>query len=67
MRNKSKKYVKTLAEVVLPFKVTFPVTVEGSINGKPYKYWAGAKSLIKTFSVYQAIQHSSYGKYFKSL
>lgn len=62
---KSKKPVKELSNFVLPYKVTFPVRVEGSVNKIKFSYKANEESEIDSFSIYQAISHSSYGRYFK--
>lgn len=59
---KSQKPVKTLEEIVLPYKAIFPVTVEGSVNNRSYKYPANVEVELD-YQVFEALKHSSYGKY----
>lgn len=61
---KSKKRVKPFSEILLPYQVTFPYTVEGSVNNKPYKF---PRNTVVTLSYaeYEAILHSDYGKYLR--
>lgn len=59
---KSKKPVKTLDEIVLSYKVTFPVSVEGSVNTRSFKFQAGVEAELD-YQVFEALKHSAYGKY----
>ena len=63
---KSHKLVKQLNEIVLPYKVTFPYTVEGSVNSTYFKFLAKEESEITDFAVYENLMHSSYAKYIDS-
>lgn len=59
---KSNKPVKTLDEIVLSYKVTFPVSVEGSVNNRSFKFQAGVEAKLD-YQVFEALKHSAYGKY----
>lgn len=59
---KSTKRLKDLDEIVLPFKITFPVTVEGSINNENFLFPKGVEVTL-TYPQYENLRHSSYEKY----
>ena len=65
MALRSTKPVKSLEEVLLPYQVTFPVDVEGSVNVLSFKFRRNEPSEIKSYEIYEALAHSSYGKYFE--
>lgn len=56
------KRILELEEIVLPFKVTFPITVEGSVGNNFFRFEKGVEVEL-TFSQYEALRHSSYEKY----
>lgn len=60
---KSRRKVKELSKILLPFKVTFPVTVEGAINSDSY-YFPANKEVELTYPQYEALVNTPYGKYF---
>jgi hypothetical protein len=62
-RKRSNKPVKSLKEVLLPFEVTFPFTVEVGVNRDHWTYAANNRIRINTYAEYEAIAHSSYAKY----
>lgn len=59
---KSKKRVKTIDEIVKPFTIVFPVDIEGSVNGRQFRFLKGQKSFL-TYSEYETIMHSLYAEY----
>jgi len=59
---KSLKRIKSLDEIVSPLEVCFPVTIEGSVNNVSFKFIRGESYMID-YPTYEAIKHSSYGKY----
>lgn len=63
VRNKSTKVVKKLSELLLPFEITFPVTVEISVNRDRWVYPARQKVFLHTYAEYETIAHSSYATY----
>ena len=62
-RKKSHKPVKSLSEILLPFEITFPVTIELGVNDKHWKYPAHEKVFLHTYAEYEALSHSSYAMY----
>ena len=64
---KSNKSVKILDEILRPYPITFPVSVEGSINGKNFYFKSGVAVEIDDYSIYEALMHSSYAKYLESM
>lgn len=59
---KSLKPVKDLLEIVLPFTVTFPVTIEGSINNESFLFRPGEEVEL-TFPQYENLRATPYVKY----
>ena len=59
---KSVKAVKTLEEIVLPFTVVFPVTVEGIVNRDTFLFRKGERAVL-TFPQYEMLRHSQYEQY----
>lgn len=62
IRYRSKKRVKDLNEIVKPFEIIFPVSIEISVN-KDFLKIEKNKPVILNEAEYQTIMHSSYGKY----
>lgn len=60
--SKSKRPVIAFKDLSLLFEIEFPVTIEGSVNGKSFKFIKGEKSKLQ-YNEYEAISHSSYAKY----
>lgn len=60
----SRKRLKKLNEIVLPFRFTPKITIEGSINGKSF-YFEKGKSYEITYAEFEVIMHSSYAKQFR--
>lgn len=62
-RKKSSKPVKSLSEILLPYEISFPVTIELSVNDKHWTYRAHEKVYLHSYAEYEALAHSSYAKY----
>lgn len=62
MKKRSTKKVKSLEDVVLPFKITFPVSIEGSINNNFFNYPKGQEVTL-TPEIYENLVNSQYAKY----
>lgn len=58
---KSKKPVKSLNKIVLPFQFVPKVSISGSVNGKAYFFQQG-NLITLSFSEFEAIYHSLYAK-----
>ena len=61
---KSTKRVKPLSEIILPFQITFPITIEGGVNNKSFCFPAN-KEVILTYNEYECITNSDYKQYLK--
>ena len=59
---KSTKIVKDLNDIILPFTITFPVTIEGSINSDTYRFKANEEVTL-TFAQYEVLRTTPYVKY----
>lgn len=59
---KSVRPIKPLSEIILPFRITFPVTIEGSINGDNYVFPRN-KEVVLNYAQYELLTNSSYAKY----
>lgn len=62
---KSKKEIIDLDKILLPYKITFPVTIEGSVNSDSFCFRKGEEVTL-TFPQYEALMHSDYAKYLES-
>lgn len=62
-RKKSIKPVKSLSEILLPFEISFPITIELGVNDKRWTYPAREKVYLHSYAEYEALSHSSYAKY----
>lgn len=58
---KSEKKIKDLSEISLPFVITPSITIRGGINGKNFLFIQGQSTII-SYSEFEAIWHSGYGK-----
>jgi len=61
---KSMKPVLPLEKISLPYKITFPETVNGGVNEVWFQYPRNIEVFI-TFQIYEAILNSQYGDYLK--
>lgn len=61
-RKKSLKPVKALKDILLPFEITFPVTISIGVNRDFWEYPANQR-VVLTYSAYEVLSHSSYAKY----
>lgn len=59
---KSLKRVKPLSEIILPFQITFPVTIEGGVNNEIFCFPAN-RQVILTYSQYECITNSDFVRY----
>jgi len=59
---KSIRRVKALREIIIPYTIVFPVTIEGSVNKDYFCFRKGKKSVL-TFPQYENLMHSSYSEY----
>lgn len=59
---KSSNPIKDLSEIVLPYQLTAPVTIEGSINTSSF-FFPANKTVDLTYEQYEMLRHSSYEKY----
>lgn len=59
---KSSKKVLKLEDVVKPFRITFPVTIEGGINNEGF-YFQKNVEVTLSFAQYEALTNSDYAKY----
>lgn len=57
---KSTKRVKSLSEVILPFEIKFPITIELGVNRNRWTYPAHEKVFLHTYAEYEALAHSQY-------
>lgn len=62
LRLVSKKKVKELSEIVKPFKISFPVDIELSVNKDFIKIPKNTETTLNE-AEYQVIMHSQYAKY----
>lgn len=56
------KRIKDLEEIVIPFTITFPVTIEGSVNSDTFLFKRDVEYQL-TYPQYEALRHSSFVKY----
>jgi hypothetical protein len=59
---KSTKPVLPLDKICLPFKVTFPETIEGGVNNDTFVFRKNEEVFL-TYPQYEALCFSSYKKY----
>lgn len=59
---KSTKRIKPLSEIILPYKTTFPVTIEGGVNDKMFCFPA-KKEVVLTYNEYECITNSDFRQY----
>lgn len=58
---KSEKKVKTLEEIIKPFRITFPVTIEGAIGTHNFVFRKG-EEVILSEAEYELLTNSDYAK-----
>jgi len=61
---KSLKRIKPLSEIILPYKITFPVTIEGGVNDKSFCFPKN-KEVTLTYNEYECITNSDFKQYLK--
>ena len=62
MRLRSTRPIKRLEDVLLPFRIVFPETIEGSVNSHFFLFKKGERVTL-SLREYETIAHSSYAKY----
>lgn len=61
MRYRSIRPVKSMEDILLPFKITFTRTIEGGVNNNAFRFPANQEVTISK-QEYEAIAHSSYAE-----
>ncbi len=59
---KSTKEIKNLNDIILPYKIVFPVTVEGGVNTNTFRFPKDIP-VVLTYEVFEAINHSNFAQY----
>jgi hypothetical protein len=59
---RSIKRIKELSEILLPFKITFPVTIEGGVN-QIHFFFPKGQEVELTYEQYECIRNSSFSEY----
>jgi hypothetical protein len=62
MAGRSGRSIKTFEELLNPFKIAFPITIEGSVNKDRFIFKKG-EEVILTKSQYEVLAHSDYARY----